>query len=112
MAKKTAASYQITKLTPMKYYKMWHASFDFILAGKPTHAEEIFIVAKTKNHKIASASLTDMEKSVIQKFKWFSIDEIKNCKEVIYPVSLAHYLPDILANKYHKQPIQIDVDNK
>ena len=89
---------------------VWHASFDFILAGKPTHAEEIFIVAKTKNHKITSAGLTDMEKSIIQTFKWFSIDEIKTCKEVIYTVSLVHYLPDILANKYPGKPIRIDVE--
>ena len=90
---------------------VWHASFDFILAGKPTHAEEIFIVAKTRNHKIASAGLTELEKSVIQRFKWFSLDEIKNCKEPIYPVSLVHYLPDILAGKYSEKPIQIDVNN-
>jgi 8-oxo-dGTP pyrophosphatase MutT (NUDIX family) len=87
---------------------VWHASFDFIRTGTPTHMEEQFIVAKTMNHKIEPAQLSDIEKSVIKKFKWFSLDEIKSCKEPIYPTALAQYLPDILAENYPEKPIKID----
>ena len=70
--------------------------------------EEQFIVAKTMNHTIEPAQLSDIEKSVIQAFKWFSLSEIKACKEPIFPIRLAQYLPDILAGNYPEKPIKID----
>ncbi len=91
---------------------VWSGTFDFVRIGVPTHMEEQFIVARTKKTDVDPVGLTIWEKSVIKKMKWFSLDEIKNCKQVIYPVVLPEYLPDILAENYPKKPIEIDLNKK
>jgi hypothetical protein len=53
--------------------------------------------------------LDDWEKKVVQKIKWFSLEKIKNSKEVIFPILLPEYLPDIISKKYPRKPIKIDL---
>ncbi|MFH1461567.1 MAG: NUDIX domain-containing protein [bacterium] len=88
---------------------VWHGEFDLILAGTPTHIKEQFIVAKTKQKKISLENLTQWEKVVVKKIVWFSLDEIKNCNEIIYPIVLLDYLEDIIFEKYPDTPIEIDL---
>ena len=57
-------------------------------------------------------NLTTNEKKVVESIKWFSLDNIINCNEVIYPVGLEEYLIDILDKKYPADPIWIDLDVK
>ena len=45
----------------------------------------------------------------VKKVDWFSLEKIKNCKEVIFPVLLPKYLPDIMAEKYPSEPTEIDL---
>ena len=40
---------------------------------------------------------------------WFSLDRIINSGEVIHPVLLPKYLPDIIAGKYPEEPLEIDL---
>lgn len=88
---------------------VWQYSFDFIRSGVPTNMQEIFIVARTKINKIKPANLTEWEKASIKDIKWFSLDEIKDCKKIIYPIFLAQYLPDILAGHYPEKIINLDL---
>jgi len=88
---------------------VWHGEFDLILAGTPTHIKETFIVAETKQNNIDLTNLTCWEKAVVKKIDWFSLEEIKNCKEVIFPVLLPKYLPDIITEKYPSEPVEIDL---
>jgi 8-oxo-dGTP pyrophosphatase MutT (NUDIX family) len=88
---------------------VWFGEFDLVLAGTPTHVKEKFIVAKTKQKKIAPAGLTDWEQKVIKKIEWLSLEKIKSCKEVVFPVLLSKYLPDILDEQYPEKPIEIDL---
>jgi 8-oxo-dGTP pyrophosphatase MutT (NUDIX family) len=89
---------------------VWYGTFDFVRCGTPTRMKETFIVARTKKSEIKPAALTDWEKSVIIKMKWFSLEQIKNSKETIFPVILSKYLPDILVDKYPKEPIRVDLN--
>jgi 8-oxo-dGTP pyrophosphatase MutT (NUDIX family) len=91
---------------------VWFGEFDLILSGKFTHFKQKFIVAKTKKNKIALEFLTREEKAVVQSIEWFSLEKMKNCKEVVYPVGLSEYLSDILAGKYPENPIEIDLAKK
>lgn len=88
---------------------VWQGEFDLILAGKPRRMKQQFIVANTSKNKVDLSNLTIAEKEVITNIKWFSLEDIKNCKEVIYPVLLPQYLPDILNNNYPDEPIIIDL---
>jgi 8-oxo-dGTP pyrophosphatase MutT (NUDIX family) len=88
---------------------VWYGEFDLVLGGTLTHLKQIFIVAKTKKTNIALSKPTEWEKTVVKKIAWFSYEEIKNSDEVIYPVLLSEYLPDILLGKYPKKPLEIDL---
>ena len=88
---------------------VWCGEFDLNMHGKTTHLNQSFIYAETSNDKVTLEHLTDEEKPVAKKLEWFSLDKIKNCEEVIYPVALADYLPDILEERIPKEPIFIDL---
>ena len=88
---------------------VWYGEFDLILHGYPTHIKQTFIVATTKQKKLSLANLTKFEKEVVQNLFWFSLEKIKNCEEVIYPIVLPEYLPDILIEKYPKNILEIDL---
>ena len=88
---------------------VWHGEFDLILDGTLTRLNQVFLVAKTKKEDVSFANLTPGEQKTAQKLKWFSLDMIRNCDEVIYPIVLLEYLPDVMLGKYPKSPIEIDL---
>jgi len=88
---------------------VWNGEFDLILSGQPRRLHQIFIVAKAKTSKISLQNLTETERKVVKKIAWFSLDKINLCDEIIYPVCLPKILPDILAGKYPKEPLFIDM---
>ncbi len=91
---------------------VWHGEFDLVLSGTLQRLNQRFMVAKTTQSAISHANLTPEEKKVIKKSAWFSLEELKNCPEVVYPVVLTEHLPDILAGNYPKEPLEIDLGKK
>ncbi len=91
---------------------VWHGSFEMIRCGIQSHLYQRFMVAHTQKTEITLDYLTSEEKEVVTEARWFSLDEMKTCKEVIYPVVMQEYLPDILAGKYPEHPIEIDLAKK
>ncbi len=89
--------------------KVWFGELDLMLYGKPTHIRQEFIVARTKHRNISLENLTRYEKEVVKKVSWFSLDRIINSGEVVHPVVLPKYLPDIIAGKYPEEPLEIDL---
>lgn len=88
---------------------VWFGEFDLKLNGVLTRLKQKFIVAKTIKKDVSLTKLNSWEKKVIKNIAWFSLEEIKNSKEVIFPILLGKYLPDILLGKYPKKPIEINL---
>ena len=88
---------------------VWFGELDLMLYGKPTHIRQDFIVARTKRRDISLANLTGYEKEVVKRVSWFSLDRIIHRSEVVHPVVLPNYLPDIIAGKYPEKPLEIDL---
>ena len=88
---------------------VWLGEYDLILNGVLTHLKQTFIVARTNKREVSFNNLTSWEKSTLKKIEWFSLEKIKNSKEVIYPVLLLKYLPDVIAEKYPEKPFDIDL---
>ncbi len=88
---------------------VWFGEFDLVLSGKLQHLKEQFIVGRTKQKNISLDNLTNEERAVVKHVNWFSLDKIKHSTDVIFPVVLPDYLPDILAGNYPAQPIEIDL---
>lgn len=83
------------------------------MSGVETLIRQQFIVAKTQATDVTLKNLTPEEKAAGEKqLKWFSTDEIKNSKEIIYPVGLDEYLSDLLTNGAPKEPVTIVLDRK
>jgi 8-oxo-dGTP pyrophosphatase MutT (NUDIX family) len=89
--------------------QVWFGELDLILYGRPTHIMQKFIVARTKHRNISLANLTSYEKAVVKQVSWFSLERMVNSGEVIHPVILPKYLPDIIAGRYPEAPLEIDL---
>lgn len=88
---------------------VWFGEVDLVLHGTPTHIKQQFIVARTKQKTHTLSNLTPSETKVVKHLEWFSFDRIANSAEIIYPVLIVNYLPDILAGRYPKEPFEINL---
>lgn len=88
---------------------VWFGEKDLILYGKPTHIKEKYIVARTNKTTLSLANLVAHEAQIVKHLEWFSLKKITNSREIIYPVLLPKYLPDIIAGKYPKEPLEINL---
>lgn len=92
--------------------QVWFGEFEMVLSGRMTKLKQKFVVARTKKTQTTRQHLTPEEQQVIEKLAWFSLDEIRHSKEVVYPVVLPDYLPDILEGHFPPKPIWIDLAKK
>lgn len=79
------------------------------LNGELNEIRQSFAVVRTSASTVSLENLTEDEKPVAKRLKWFSYDEIKNCDEIIYPVVLPDYLKDIIEKKYPSGVLEIDI---
>jgi len=88
---------------------VWFGEFDYILKGVLTRQKETYIVVRTKQKNVSLTALDEWEQKVVQTIEWFSLEKINNSEEIIFPILLPKYLPDIISRKYPKKPIMIDL---
>lgn len=88
---------------------VWQGNLKLNICGKLNDINQKFLVAKTRKSKVTLKNLTYEEQTSIKAFKWFSLDEIKHSSDIIYPIILSEYLPDILNGKFPKKTIAIDL---
>ncbi|MCB9493151.1 MAG: NUDIX domain-containing protein [Epsilonproteobacteria bacterium] len=91
---------------------VWIGEFELVLSGTHTLLKQQFIVAHTTKQNVNLENLTDAEKMVIKKIAWLSLEQMAKCKYIIYPIGITEYLPNILAGKYPKEPIPINLARK
>lgn len=91
---------------------VWFGEFDLVLNGTMTHLKQTFIVVKTKQTQAFLNAPDQWEKSFVKNLAWFSLEKIKTSEEVIFPVLMPLYLPDIISGNYPKEPIEIDLGKK
>lgn len=101
----TGLKHQDVELGPV----IWFGEIDLVLYGKPTHIKEKYIVARTSKKRVSPSNLTKDETGIVKQLAWFSLDQILRSKETIYPILLPNYLRDIIAGKYPKEPIKINL---
>ncbi len=91
---------------------VWFGKCDLKLKGILTCLQQEFIVARLKPETdfqaITLKNLTPYEMEMIKKHQWFSIEQIRNCPEPIFPVVLKDHLPALLEGQYPKEPFEID----
>lgn len=91
---------------------VWKGELTLIMSGVETLIRQQFITAKTNVTDVTLKNLTPEEKPVAKSLKWFSTDDIKNSKEIIYPVGLDEYLSELLTSGVPEEPVTIVLDRK
>ena len=79
---------------------VWQDDHVVAINGEPTLFRESYIVAFASTTALDIGGWTDLEREVIQEFRWFTVPEIVACSEQVYPEILAEWLPEILAGHY------------
>lgn len=89
----------------------WYGEVDLMMHGKLTRVKQSFVPARTSSTNVSLENLTEEEKPVCTRLEWFSLDRIKNCPDIIYPVLLTdpRYLPAILQGNIPNKTIPIDL---
>ncbi len=89
---------------------IWQGELDLIMHGELTRIKQKFILARLKGDGVVNLThLTQEEKETVTELKWFSLKEIQESKEIIYPGLLPTYLKEILNGHIPNEPIEIDL---
>lgn len=88
---------------------VWQGEFDLIMNGILSRQNQRFIVAKTSSNEVSLHNLTPQEKKVIKDIRWFSLEQIIESTELIYPLCIKRYLPAIIKGNYPQEPLEIDL---
>ncbi len=89
----------------------WYGEVDLMMHRILTRVKQSFVPARTSGTNVSLENLTEEEKPVCTKLEWFSLEQIRNCEDIIYPVLLTEpqYLPAIINGNYPKEIMPIDL---
>ena len=93
---------------------VWYGEVDLMMHGDLTTIKQTFVIARTKDSYVNLENLTEEEKESCLELKWFSIEDIKGCQDIIYPVLLTEeqFLPSIIKGNITKKVKNIDLSAK
>ena len=87
---------------------VWLNDHQLVLDGEPTQFRETFVVVHAPAASIHDQGWTEYERGVFLELRWWTLDELRTTQDLVYPVWLAEYLPDIIAGKYPAVPLRIE----
>ncbi len=68
---------------------------------------EHYIAARCRGGVLSRAGWDAMERALIDDLRWWSLDELRACPDLVHPIGLANLLPDIIAGRYPQSPLTI-----
>ena len=87
-----------------------HGELNLLMNNIQTTINQKFIVARLKtNVNLSLKHLTKEEKRTVTELKWFSLKEIEDSKEIIYPGVLPIYLKQLLDGNIPDSSLKIDL---
>lgn len=89
---------------------VWHGTLNLVMYRKKTRILQRFIICRTEKLEVDLNHLTEAEKTTAKQLKWFSVNDIINCNEIIYPVVLSRYLEEIIHGRIPDPPIEIPLE--
>lgn len=70
-------------------------------------ADERFFPVRVAQTELSFANMVDHEATVLQGYRWWSLDEIRATRHVLFPEGIADLLVPILTGDYPTIPIRI-----
>ena len=70
-------------------------------------AHERFFLVRVPNSRISFVNMSDHEAVVMSQHRWWSIDELRETPDTVFPIDMATLLPPVLAGAIPAEPIKI-----
>jgi ADP-ribose pyrophosphatase YjhB (NUDIX family) len=74
---------------------------------RPMHFKERYIVACTKGGPLSRAGWLPHEHELTDALRWWTLEELRQTTETVFPIGLAELLPDVLAGRFALEPLVI-----
>jgi ADP-ribose pyrophosphatase YjhB (NUDIX family) len=87
---------------------VWIRDIHLFVHQKETRFIEYYYVARVQGKQISTDHFTEVEKETYQAHHWWSVDEIMNTQELIFPKQLGQKLIPLLKGEYPAEPIAIE----
>lgn len=86
---------------------VWTTEHVLCVHGKNRLMQETFLLARTGATSLNRDGWTELERQVIRDMRWWSLAELQATTETIFPTSLVHHLPGLIAGDIPAAPIAV-----
>ena len=86
---------------------VWTTEHVLCVHGKNRLLQETFVLARTGTTVLNRGGWTPLEREVIQDMKWWTLGELRETTELIFPTSLVQHLPALIAGDIPASPLAI-----
>ncbi|MFN4229967.1 NUDIX hydrolase [Parvibaculum sp.] len=86
---------------------VWTTEHVLCVHGKNRLLQESFVLARTGTTALNRSGWTALEREVIQDMKWWTLAELQETTELIFPTSLVQHLPALIAGDIPASPLAI-----
>jgi 8-oxo-dGTP pyrophosphatase MutT (NUDIX family) len=66
-----------------------------------------FFTHRVEAHEVDTAGMEDLERSVVDGHRWWSVDELATTAEVVYPLGLPALLTELITGHLPAEPVEL-----
>ena len=86
---------------------VWTTEHVLCVHGKNRLMQETFVLARTDTTALNRSGWTELERAVIQDMKWWTLGDLRETSELIFPTSLVTHLPALVTGDIPASPLAI-----
>lgn len=90
---------------------VWYRSIDFTFMNRRFLQDEVFYFVRVPHFEPVTDGWTDLERETMLTFKWWTLDELLNPPELVYPLALGDELKRLLTHGLPDEPYDIGGDH-
>jgi 8-oxo-dGTP pyrophosphatase MutT (NUDIX family) len=86
---------------------VWTRTAEFSFEGESIRARETFFVARVAQWEVDTGGFTDLELRAVDAHRWWTLAELLDTTETIYPTALPTLLRDLLSGGLPVRPVEV-----
>jgi len=87
---------------------LWTREKVLLIAGEEVLMQERYYLVRVTHAQVSLANLLIAEQGVVREFRWWTLDEVRQTDEVIFPRSFADSLAPVIAGNVPREPVFIE----
>ena len=88
---------------------VWVREHEWMWGERPVHTVEHYFFVRVESFEPEAQRLEDYEEELFRGHRWWTVDELDDCDELIVPRNLAKLLVPLLRGEIPKGPVQVGV---